>query len=99
PTPLVTLRADVHLLRLESSADLWYSGGGAIRADLFGFAGAPAAGRRALARVIDGSVTYTPVRRLTFQAYYGQADGDDVIEGIFAGADASYGFLETTLRW
>ncbi len=99
PTPLVTLRADVHVLRLESSADLWYSGGGAIRQDLFGFGGAPAAGRRALARVIDGSVTYTPVRRLTFHAYYGQADGDDVIEGIFAGSDASYGYLETTVRW
>lgn len=99
PTPLVTLRADVHLLRLESSADLWYSGGGAIREDLFGFGGAPSGGRRRLAHVVDGSVSYTPIRRLTIHAYYGQAEGDDVIESLYAGRDASYGFLETTLRW
>ena len=100
PHPKVLVRADYHALRLESSADLWYGGGGAIRQDVFGFSGTPANGQRDLAHLLDVSVTANPHRRVTIAGYLGHAAGEDVVGATFAGdADATYGFLETTLRW
>lgn len=99
PHPVVTVRTDLHALRLHESADLWYSGGGATREDVFGFSGQPSSGRRDLARVVDASVTAAVHRRLTLYGYYGRAMGGDVVRGVFAGDRADYGYLEATFRW
>ncbi len=99
PHPNVTVRADVHDLRLRESADLWYAGGGATREDVFGFAGTPSSGRQDLARMADVAVTAVVHRRLTLHGYYGRAFGGDVVRGVFARDRADYGYLETTFRW
>lgn len=41
PLKDVTLRADVHTLRLADRNDLWYSGGGAFQPGTFGYTGRP----------------------------------------------------------
>ena len=53
PWSRVNVRADYHWLRLTESHDLWYSGGGATNAHVFGFSGIPAGGNRDLAHVVD----------------------------------------------
>jgi hypothetical protein len=99
PHPLVTERADYHWLRVTSSHDLWYSGGGASSNTVFGYAGSPASGHHDLAQLADLSVTIPVARQLTLAGYYGHAFGGAVVGATFAGRDADYGFLEMTLRY
>lgn len=98
PHEIVTLRTDWHWLRLTEGRDLWYSGGGATKDDLFGYAGSPANGRSALAHVVDLSATVELHEQLVIGAYYGHAFGGAVVGQTFAGRDADYGFIEATWR-
>jgi hypothetical protein len=99
PHPIVTLRTDYHWLRLSEGRDLWWSGGGAQKDDLFGFTGTPSGGRHDLAHLVDLSATIAVTRWLTVAGYYGHAFGGDVVGTTFAGRDVDYGFVETTLRY
>jgi hypothetical protein len=99
PHPRVTVRLDWHRLRLSEGRDLWYAGGGATNDDVFGYSGAPAGGRRALAHLADASVSVTLVRQLVLGAYYGHAFGGGVVRRTFAGDQADYGFVELTYRY
>ena len=53
PHARVTIRTDYHWLSLTERRDLWYAGGGATNAKIFGFAGAPSGGHRELAHLVD----------------------------------------------
>jgi alginate export protein len=99
PHPRVSIRTDWHWLQVTDGRDLWYQGGGATNADLFGYAGSPANGRRSLAQLADVTVTVQPVEPLVLSLYYGHAFGGPVVGQSFAGRDADYGFLEATWRF
>ena len=99
PHRVVTIRSDVHWLRLGDRHDLWYSGGGAQSEDIFGFTGTPSSGHRALAYLVDLSASVAATTWLTLAGYYGHAFGGDVVGGTFDGRGADYGFLEMTLRY
>jgi hypothetical protein len=98
PHERVTLRTNYHWLRLTESADAWWSGGGAQKDDLFGFA-AQIGGGHDLAHLVDLSATITVTPWMTIGAYYGHAFGGDVVAANFDGSEADYGFIETTLRY
>ena len=68
PHARLTLRADVHALRLSDANDLWYAGGGAFQETTFGYQGRPSGGRKSLGTLFDLSadVTVTPTTTLTF---------------------------------
>ena len=78
--------------------DLWWSGGGAQNDDLFGFAGMPSGGRRDLAHLVDLSATIAVTRWLTIAGTTGMRRRRRR-DTTFAGRDADYGFVETTLRY
>jgi hypothetical protein len=99
PHTKVSARLDYHWLRLTESGDLWYSGGGATKDDVFGYVGIPSSGRRELAHLVDASVTVGLPSGFTLGLYYGHAFGQGVVRGTFAGADANYGFWELTYRY
>ena len=99
PHEKVTVRVDYHRLTLTDGHDLWYSGGGATNDDVFGFAGAPANGRRDLGHLVDLSVAWQAHPRLTLQGYYGHAFGGGVVRQTFVGQAADYGFVEATFRY
>jgi hypothetical protein len=99
PHERVTLRTEYHWLRVTEGADLWYSGGGAQKDDLFGYAGSPAGGKHELAHLVDLSTTVTITPWMTIAGYYGHAFGGGVVGNSFVGRDADYGFIETTLRY
>jgi len=99
PHPRIGIRTDYHWLRLTEAADLWYAGGGATNADVFGFAGTPSGGRRELAHLVDVGITASLIDRLTAYVYYGRAFGQGVVRQTFAGTGANYGYLELTFRY
>ncbi len=99
PHPRVTVRADLHRLRLGEAADLWYAGGGATKDDVFGFSGIPSGGERELARLADLAVTVELGKRLTLYAYAGRAAGGEVVEASFAGNEATYAYLDLIFRY
>jgi hypothetical protein len=100
PDPKVTLRGEVHHLRLASSADLWYGGGGAFQESTFGFAGRPSSGRESLASVFDVSADTQPTPHIGVNLYYGHASGGGVVGGTFSrSARGNFGFVETVVRF
>ena len=70
PHARISLRADVHHLRLSNRNDLWYTGGGAFQEGTFGYVGRPSGGRRGLGTQFDVSadITVTPTTALTLYA-------------------------------
>ena len=44
PSKKISVRSDVHSLRLANRNDLWYSGGGAFQPWTFGYTGRPSNG-------------------------------------------------------
>jgi hypothetical protein len=99
PHARVTLRTDYHWLSLTERRDLWYAGGGATNAKIFGFAGAPSGGHRELAHLVDLSATVSLHQYVSLGLYYGHAFGRSVVRASFADADADYGFAELTFRY
>jgi Alginate export len=99
PDPRVTLRGDVHALRLSDGADLWYSGGGAFEDETFGYAGRPGGGRRGLATLVDLGADFRVRPWATVSAYVAGAYGGDVIRAIYpGGGDGRLLYLEVELR-
>jgi hypothetical protein len=99
PHPMLSARLDLHWLRLNSGNDLAYSGAGATRNDIFGFAGINGNGRTELAYLIHTMFTVRATAFLTFNAFYAHAWGQGVIGQAFAGKGGNYGFLEALLSF
>jgi hypothetical protein len=99
PFTWASVRADYHWLRLTDSHDLWYAGGGATNDHVFGFSGTPAHGRRELAHVVEVACDLKLHERVSAAAYYGHAFGQGVVGATFSGKDASYGYVELTVRY
>jgi hypothetical protein len=100
PTTLLTVRSDIHTLRLASATDLWYSGGGAFQPLTFGFTGRPSGGARSLATLYDPSIDYRLGAHASLGLYYGYADGKSVIQHIYPqGANGQQAYLDLTYRF
>jgi hypothetical protein len=100
PHNAVTIRAEVHGLRLASAGDLWYLGGGAFQPWTFGYIGRATGGNRGLATLYDSGVDYNVNRQLTVSLYFAHAQGHSVMRAIYPrGPDANLGYLELTYRF
>jgi hypothetical protein len=89
PHARLTLRADLHALRLSDANDLWYSGGGAFQEATFGYQGRPSGGRRSLGTLFDLSadVSVTPTTTLTL--YGAGVRGGAVQSGVYPAGGAN----------
>lgn len=83
PHTRLSLRADVHHLRLSNGNDLWYSGGGAFQEGTFGYTGRPSGGRRSLGTLFDVSVDVTVTPTTTFTVYAAGVRGGGVQSFIY----------------
>lgn len=100
PLSKLTLRSEVHALRLASASDFWYTGGGAFQPKTFGFTGRPSNTNRGLANVWDLSADYQVTRCLGATLYYGHAWGKGVISSIYPkNPNGQLIFLETNVRF
>ncbi len=100
PVSKLGLRSEVHTLRLASSSDFWYSGGGAFQPKTFGFTGRPSNTNRGLANVWDMSADYQFTHSFAATLYYGHAWGKGVISAIYPkDANGQLIFLETNFHF
>lgn len=97
PHATVALRSDFHWLRVNSTSDFAYFGGGATSDTFFGYGGVPADGRTDLAYLLDFSVTWTPTRNVMVYGYYGHGFGQGIANTNFLTKDLNYGYIELTL--
>jgi hypothetical protein len=96
----VTLRADIHSVKLADSHDLWYVGGGAFQASTFGYTGRPSNGQSSLAALYDISADVTVTPHVGVGGYFGYANGGLVTQAIYAGDRSIHlGYFELNLRF
>jgi hypothetical protein len=100
PRKTLTIRSDVHALRLTEGRDLWYLGGGAFQPWTFGFQGRSTGGARGLATLYDISADYTVNAHVALSAYYGHAAGHSGIRAIYPkDTNGNFGYLELTYKF
>ncbi|MDQ3814968.1 MAG: alginate export family protein [Armatimonadota bacterium] len=100
PNPKLSLRTEVHSLRLNKATDLWYVGGGAFQDGSFGYAGRPSGGIRNLATLFDVSADYTINPQNSLGLYLALARGRGVISNIYpAGKNSHLAYVEYTRRF
>jgi len=100
PSKTITVRSDIHSLRLANRNDLWYSGGGAFQPWTFGYTGRTSNGQSGLATRFDVSADYMVNGYVAIGAYYGYAAGKLVPQPICPqGKSANLGFLELTVKF
>ena len=100
PASKLSLRSEVHALRLANAGDLWYSGGGAFQPKTFGYTGRPSNNFRGLGNVWDLSADYQLTKSFSTTLYYGHAWGKSVIATIYPkDANGQLTFLETNYHF
>lgn len=99
PHPRLAFRLDFHWLRVNSADDLVYSGGGATKNDLFGYAGMATNGRDELAYLTHVLLSATATQNLTFNFFYAHAWGQGIINSDFAGTAGNYGYVEAVFTY
>jgi hypothetical protein len=96
----LSVRSELHALRLADASDLWYSGGGAFQSNSLGYSGRASGGSRSLANVWDVSLDFPLRYGFSVTAYYAHAWGKSVVSNIYpAGTSAQFGYVETNLRF
>ena len=100
PSKALTIRADVHSLRLADANDLWYQGGGAFQPRTFGYGGQVSEGYQGLAVLSDASADLVVTPRVSIGAYYGYAAGGPVAKANYVtDTNARLGYVELLLRF
>lgn len=99
PVPKLTVRAEVHGLKLANSNDLWYTGSGAYEELNFGYSGRPSGGNVDLGTLYDVITDYNVLRNLTVSLFLGYVQGGDVETATFTGKDADYSYLQILYRF
>lgn len=98
PHAKVTLRSDIHWLRLGNSRDLWYLGGGAFQDTTFGYVGRPSGGRKSLATFADVSADWKVSPQVSLSFYLGGAFSRSAIAASYPDAgNGRFSYLE--LNW
>ncbi len=94
-------RTDFHNIRVSEDNDLWYQGAGATlenRQTGFGYVGRPVFGKHDLFQIIETSLNYTVNRHVNVNIFFAHVFGDSIVDRIFVGDGASFGFIEMTLK-
>jgi hypothetical protein len=99
PRADLSVRVDLHHLRLAEPTDLWYAGSGATRRSgtIFGYAGRRSGGADDLGTILEGSVDYTINRRWSINAYLGRMRAGDVVRATFTDRPLTFGYVENVI--
>jgi hypothetical protein len=100
PHRRITFKTEEHMLRLASSRDLWYSGGGAYQPWTFGYQARSGGGATGLANLFTAGIDATIDSHFSVSPFYGYATGKSVIQAIYPkGKDGHLAFLELNYRF
>ncbi len=99
PHARLSLRAEIHNLRLSSRNDLWYSGGGAFQEGTFGYTGRASGGHKSLGTLFDLSadISITPTTTLTVYGAGVRGAGVESVIYPAGGANPAARFLYAEL--
>ncbi|MEP7117120.1 MAG: alginate export family protein [Acidobacteriota bacterium] len=97
PAPSVDAQLALHHVDLAHGADGWYTGSGATMrsGNYFGFQTRPSNGATQLGAIVEGEVTWRPIRWWTLRAYGAHMAGGDVVRNLFGGARLTTAWLES----
>ena len=100
PIPKLSVRTELHALRLANASDFWYLGGGAFQPRTFGYTGRLSNGNRSLANMWDASADYQATKTFSVGLYYGRAWGKSVVASIYPrNPDGQMAYLETNFTF
>jgi hypothetical protein len=101
PRANLSVRADLHRIKLAESADRWYAGSGATRRSgaIFGYAGRASGGADDLGTIVEGSVDWTINRRWSVNAYAGHMWGGAAVRNLFAGDRLTFMYFENVIQY
>ena len=100
PVKRLTVRSDLHWLRLTSAHDLWYQGGGAFDNKVFGYVGRPSNNSHSLASVADISADWKTTKHIDLNLYYAYSQGKTVVAAIYpSDHNMQYGYVEFVYHW
>ncbi|HSE98745.1 MAG TPA: alginate export family protein [Blastocatellia bacterium] len=103
PHSRVSLRGDVHYLRLSNAKDLWYLGGGAFQSSTFGYIGRPSGGKKSLGALFDMSADFSITQTTSMTFYLSGVRGGSVQKFIYPEGGnnplARFAYFELTQRW
>lgn len=94
-------RTDFHNIRVTEKNDLWYQGAGATLQDRqvgFGYVGRPAFGKRGLFQIIETSLSYNVTQNININVFFAHVFGDSIVDRIYSGTDANFGYIELMLN-
>ncbi len=99
PTKKLSLRSEIHQLRLASSKDDWYVGGGAYDNSTFGYTGRPSNGFTNLGTLTDISADYQFRKDTTISLYLAYVSDGAVEKSIYGSGDSVYLYGELTYKF
>ena len=100
PHARVSVRGDVHHLRLTSRQDLWYLGGGAFQKNSFGYVGRPSNGANTFGTLFDVSLDYQIASRSNLTFYLAAIKGGGVPSRIYPlGGNTRFAYIEFNQRF
>ncbi len=95
----LTLRSEIHQLRLASVKDDWYSGGGAFDNSTFGYTGRPSNGFTNLGTLTDLSADYQVQKNTMISLYLAYVSDGAVERSIYGNGDSVYLYGEVTYKF
>ena len=100
PHTKLSLRTDLHYLRLSSAKDLWYAGGGAFQKQTFGYAARPSNNQNCLGLFADVSADYAFSPRTSVTFYVGGSARGKVQSAIYPlGNKMHFAYIELTQKF
>lgn len=100
PHPKVSIRADLHYLRLSNTNDSWYSGGGAFQDKTFGYTARPSFGNKKLGWLTDVSLDYAISPHFSTTFYLGVNNKGSVQKAIYPLSNQLFfGYAELTAKF
>src|SRR5207245_640653 len=97
--PRLSFRLDGHWLRVNSSKDFVYSGGGATSNTFFGYTSTPTHGRNELAYLTHLTLGIQATQNVLLNLFYAHVWGQGIIRSNFVGNDANYGYAEMVFTY
>ncbi len=99
PVRKLSLKGEVHSLKLANSHDLWYTGSGAFEQQNFGYSGRTSGGHVNLGTMYDITADYNINRSLTLSLFFGYSNGGDVQAATFTGNEANYSYVQALYKF
>ena len=101
PHPRLDAVAGVHHVSLASAADRWYVGSGATerRGNFFGYLGRNTRGARPLGTLVEGELTWLPVRWWRLRGYAAGIAGGSAVGAVFTGRRLFTAAFDSTLSF